>query len=295
MKKSTVFIKGGFGNQLFQLSFAHFLKQNKFKVDINTKFLKDDGYNTPRRLILPLDLFGFKEQNFISKNIFNIFERINRSNKFKKTFSFMSDYKFSTDKENIFTENKNRYFFNGYWKDLNYINPTKEIIIESLSKNLIIKNGFEESYDNKTALIHVRRGDFLRDERQLNISYYEKSLDYMRSQNINKLHVFTDDKDWVLNQKLFESVEKIVSQKSGNEKKFVERGINSIDDKEETIKTFSSMLKYNNFVLSNSSFSFWAAFLKSTIKSKVTIPDPMFRNEERKNIYLENWKLIINE
>jgi len=207
----------------------------------------------------------------------------------------MSDYKFSTDKENIFTENKNRYFFNGYWKDLNYINPTKEIIIESLSKNLIIKNGFEESYDNKTALIHVRRGDFLRDERQLNISYYEKSLDYMRSQNINKLHVFTDDKDWVLNQKLFESVEKIVSQKSGNEKKFVERGINSIDDKEETIKTFSSMLKYNNFVLSNSSFSFWAAFLKSTIKSKVTIPDPMFRNEERKNIYLENWKLIINE
>ena len=38
--------KGGFGNQLFQLSFANFLKQNDFNVSINMKFLKDDGYST---------------------------------------------------------------------------------------------------------------------------------------------------------------------------------------------------------------------------------------------------------
>ena len=55
------------------------------------------------------------------------------------------------------------------------------------------------------------------------------------------------------------------------------------------------MLKYKNFVISNSSFSFWAAFLQSNSSSIVTIPNPMFRDEIRENIYLENWKLISNK
>ena len=77
MKKHTVFLKGGFGNQLFQLSFAKYLQLNGLDVDINLSFLKDDGYSTPRRLIIPLDFFDLKEQNFYSKIeflFFNIFK-----------------------------------------------------------------------------------------------------------------------------------------------------------------------------------------------------------------------------
>ena len=55
------------------------------------------------------------------------------------------------------------------------------------------------------------------------------------------------------------------------------------------------MLRYNHFVLSNSSYSFWAAFLKSSENSVITIPDPMFKNEERTNIFLENWNLVENK
>ena len=290
-----VFLKGGFGNQLFQLSFANFLKQNDFNVSINMKFLKDDGYSTPRNLTLPLKLFGFDEPNFIPKNIFNLLERINRSNKFEKFSFLMDEYRFTTDKDSFLGSDKKKYFFNGYWKNLNYINFSKQYIITSLSKNPIMKNGFDESLGIDTALIHVRRGDFLRDNRQLNIKYYEESIEFMKKKDIKKFHIFTDDDEWVSNQKIFENCEKIISQKSGKEKKFLERGINSIDDRNETIETFASMLKYKNFVISNSSFSFWAAFLQSNSSSIVTIPNPMFRDEIRDNIYLENWKLISNK
>ena len=82
-----------------------------------------------------------------------------------------------------------------------------------------MKNGFDESLGNDTALIHVRRGDFLRDNRQLNIKYYEESIEFMKKKDIKKFHIFTDDDEWVSNQKIFENCEKIISQKSGKEKK----------------------------------------------------------------------------
>ena len=54
------------------------------------------------------------------------------------------------------------------------------------------------------------------------------------------------------------------------------------------------MLSYQNFVIGNSSYSFWAAYLGSSTDSVVTIADPMFRDEQRQNIYLDRWYLIPN-
>ena len=36
--------------------------------------------------------------------------------------------------------------------------------------------------------------------------------------DIKKFHIFTDDDEWVSNQKIFENCEKIISQKSGKKK-----------------------------------------------------------------------------
>ena len=63
MKKAVIFIKGGFGNQLFQIAYAIYLKQKKYKVNVNTSFLKNDGYSTPRHMILSPEFFGLKKQN----------------------------------------------------------------------------------------------------------------------------------------------------------------------------------------------------------------------------------------
>ena len=70
MKKAVVFLKGGFGNQLFQISFSHYLEQEGFKVSINLDKLNDYDDQTPRQLILPLSLFGLKKQSYFSKKYF---------------------------------------------------------------------------------------------------------------------------------------------------------------------------------------------------------------------------------
>ena len=72
MEKAIVYLKGGFGNQLFQLSFANYLRSNGVNVKINLKFFRNLGDNTPRELILPLSFFDFKSQNYFSKKIFDV-------------------------------------------------------------------------------------------------------------------------------------------------------------------------------------------------------------------------------
>ena len=46
MKKAVVFIKGGFGNQLFQLSFANYIREMQYDVKINNYFLSQKNQNT---------------------------------------------------------------------------------------------------------------------------------------------------------------------------------------------------------------------------------------------------------
>lgn len=295
MKKHTVFLKGGFGNQLFQLSFAKYLVQSGKDVDINLSFLGDDGFSTPRSLIIPLDHFDFKEQNFYHKIEFLFFNKLYKSNKFKLFGSFLKNYKYTNENDKFNLKNNKKYFFNGYWKDLKYIEIAKQDILNSLLKNKEINKGYKSETDNNCAMIHVRRGDFLRDKRELSESYYINSLEIMKKNNINKFDIFTDDEKWVRRSHAFEGFNNIFPQRFGQDPAYKARGVNSLDDKTETIKTFGAMLKYNHFVLSNSSYSFWAAFLKSSENSIVTIPNPMFKNEERTNIYLENWNLVENK
>ena len=70
-KSAIVRVKGGFGNQLFQIMFANELVQKGLDVTLSTKNFKratkkgitknKNGINLERNLILPLDYFSFDE------------------------------------------------------------------------------------------------------------------------------------------------------------------------------------------------------------------------------------------
>ena len=92
MKKAVIFIKGGFGNQLFQIAYAIYLKQKKYKVNVNTSFLKNDGYSTPRHMILSPEFLDLKSK--INLKATYLFYRLNRSHKFNLFQNFLSEYKF---------------------------------------------------------------------------------------------------------------------------------------------------------------------------------------------------------
>jgi hypothetical protein len=295
MKKAVVFIKGGFGNQLFQFAFANYLKINNYKVTLNTDLFRVIGTSTPRELTIPINNFGFKEQSSISKQILKtgmIFEANNKIRSSKLHLLF-KDYKYTKNNQDILTLDAKRLFFNDYWKDMKYIDASKRSMINSLKKNEIINSGFKES--NDFAMIHVRRGDFVKDDRHLNIDFYKKGLQMIKSNKINiKYDIFTDDYDWVSRQSIFQDAENIFGQKSIKNDNSKIDGIDAMDDKDETIETFSRMLRYKHFIVGNSSFAFWAAYLKSNEDSTVVVPNPWFRNHPHPTLKKNKWCVIEN-
>ena len=125
-------------------------------------------------------------------------------------------------------------------------------------------------------MVHIRRQDYLKLGHDLNEEYYINALTKAKSL-IKDFHfdVFTDDEEWVKSKLIFHDSKNIYSPKTINENKF------------QIIDTFSKMLKYQNFIIANSSFSYMAAHLGSTKTSKVLYPKPWFRNKD-KNISIDS-------
>ena len=281
MEKAIVYLKGGFGNQLFQLSFANYLRSNGVNVKINLEFFRNLGDNTPRELILPLSFFDFKSQNYFSKKIFDVNIFLANSSLINKLQldSIFENFRFTKDDEGLSKISSKTGYFDGYWKSMKYIDFSSEFIFDSISKNENINKGLNGS--SELAMVHVRRGDFVDNGWDLDINYYEKSLNGLDKKI--KFDIFTDDPKWVKSKKIFKNAENIYSKN------------NQLDnEKIDTILTFSEMLKYKHFIVGNSSFAFWAAYLKSDINSYVTVPDPWFKNHNHPVLRKTNWHTIKN-
>jgi len=271
-KYGFVRVLGGFGNQLFQLCFANYLKENDFEVIINKKIL-DKVFNeknpviTQRPLILPLSYFGFNSTNVYQDTLLNT-EKLPLAKNLITTFT----------ENNIDLSRATKYnVFNGYWQYGKYLHSNKTFLRKSLSKNKQLKEGIESKLSDGSVALHVRRSDYLSINQNLYNSFYEQALLTMQKKVSNfNYSVFTDDLDWVKNNKLFNDANKIHSSE------------NLLDD-------FYNMLLNQHFVVGNSTFSLMAAFIKEEKDTKVIVANPWFRGEENKNFIKDNWIKIPNE
>jgi hypothetical protein len=271
-KYGFVRILGGFGNQLFQLCFANYLKENDFEVVINKKIL-DKVFNeknpviTRRPLILPLSYFGFNSTNVYQDTLLNI-EKLPLAKNLITTFT----------ENNIDLSRATKYnVFNGYWQYGKFLHGNKTFLRKSLSNNKQLKEGIESKLSDGSVALHVRRSDYLLINQNLYNSFYEQALLTMQKKVNNfNYSVFTDDLDWVKNNKLFNDANKIHSSE------------NLLDD-------FYNMLLNQHFVVGNSTFSLMAAFIKEEADTKVIVANPWFRGEENRNFIKDNWIKIPNE
>ena len=72
MKKCAIVdVKGGLGNQLFTISFAQYLKNNDYKVFVDTSFY-NSSHDYPRELYIDIEKFGFTRINSKSDKIFKL-------------------------------------------------------------------------------------------------------------------------------------------------------------------------------------------------------------------------------
>jgi len=154
-----------------------------------------------------------------------------------------------------------------------------------IKKQFEIKDEFIELVTEKypsiksSISIHIRRGDYLNQPNHhpvLPESYYNSILEEV-SDNYDNVYVFTDDKIW--------AKEKFTTDK------FIIPDFEYDDD----LLSFVLLCQSKDFVISNSSYSWWAAWLSDNLDKKVYCPTndrwfgPSYSNLDTKDLLPDNW------
>lgn len=257
-------LSGGFGNHLFQYSFALNLK--KFGVRVYLYNQENKKYFDPKDFGLKkLNLFYIIILNFLKK-----FESFNKKYKILTSHEIMEN---KLDFQNLFKDKK-IISFNGYFQDYNSSIENLQFI-----KNIIFDHlNIENSKTNKT-LLHVRRSDYVDNNENLDLKYYREALNYCKK-NIKdfRYDIFTDDYEWVIKQDIFQDAN------------YVENSQNISKRNEDDVwDTFSKMLLYDNFIIANSTFSWWAALIKSNNQSIIIQPEPFFKAFNNARLKVPEW------
>jgi len=282
-------IKGGFGNQLFQFAFANSLKEQGYKVKVRTdfynQFQKNKGYeNTYRSLILSEKYFGFKKTGKIFNSFIDWNHKINESKKIKNLFGNFKNPFFIKLKDSNYSEsliNKKIIHLDGYWQNMDNLISQKDFLINSLSKNPKIKKSLENIPSKSSAMLIVRRGDYIKTGEDLNEDFYKTCIKYLESKVKNlKLNIFTDDVEWVKSKDLFSFVNKIYGPE---------------EESERVIDLFSVMLNHHHFVIANSTFSLMAAVLNEKNDSLILVANPWFKNKDHIKLTKNSWIKIDNK
>ena len=263
------FLYGGVGNQLFQyfLLYGH-------TEDFETSELFLDNYKTHNSNIK--QLLNIKEvpkialEVSVTKKIFQNIQRV--MIKIFCAINLASWIGVKTDGSNNLFSNKKTDFF-GYWHDLNLFEPHRQKIIEAdwaYNIRFLEANNRNDVLADNTFVLHIRKGDYLVGKNKkifadLDAKFYIDGLASLRGK-FDKLIICTDDKGWV-DHHLIDSLSCfcdniVMSSHYGC--------TNWVDD-------FLLMRFSRNLIISNSTFSWWAAFLND---NNVYYPRRWYINED---------------
>ena len=245
-KKQIVKVYGGLGNQLFQYSFALYLrKYSKKEILLDTNEFSYIKHHSG----LELDKLIFDE--FKSISIFNHLKYRLLKSLFKHKYYQQNSN--DINKLPSVEEFKNFEYLDGYWQTYSMINLIKEELLKSLRPSEL--NGVE--INEKSVGVHIRRGDYLNSKEiysgNCNTEYYKSAVEILEEKIVNpQFYIFSDDIPWC--KKNFEFIKN---------KKFVDFNSSSFED-------FTLLLKFRNKIISNSTFSWWASMLNNNSNIVIT-------------------------
>jgi hypothetical protein len=274
---NIVKITDGLGNQMFQYAFARSLQANLGKaVYLDTRFInnedaairKEDNKYWSRKIDIRkygLDNFQItlpEADNSILKHwdyLWNIGSPKNKIYELKKNgFGF---WKYADeDKSGIKIKPLLPTYYKGYFFDLKYYDDIKATLQKEfvLSKKIVLPAELKSILKKENSVsVHIRRGDFLKVNRDISQKdYYPKALDLM-SQKVNDpvYLVFSDDIEWVRDNLKIDSQAVYVSEMG-------------FQDCEELM----IMKHCRHNIIANSTFSYWAAYLNSNPNKTVICP-----------------------
>lgn len=277
---------GGLGNQLFEYAFARTIQiKTNQKICISTyEITYHDKKRIPtlRKFRLP-DSVCFTEKklpwyvhrrNYISKILRKVLEK-----KFFEYYQKRGSYIWYSE-EFIKTEQnfKDNIYIGGYWQSEKYFKDAVNDIREEIIPQKISKKNMElvkKIESEKSICLHIRRGDYVGSPYQVcTVEYYNKAIELIRQYLDTTIYIFSDDVQWVKENIC------ILGKK------------NFVEDKNPDYIDLYLMSKCHSFIISNSTFSWWAQELGSQ-KDKIVIAPNRWHTEKKcESIYLESWKLV---
>jgi len=271
----VVKISSGFGNQLFQYAFALYLKKEGYEdVCLDQSAFK---YFTPQRtsgidLISELPTVHDRRIYYRYRSfLFNIGKFFFQLNPFVKLV---------TEKTLKFPIKGRFVFFDGFWQTDKYINQlgdwescfhAKDAVPEYIDR-------MAATMENVHAIsLHVRRGDYFSEgyvDRYgvCDVAYYEKALNLLTEGLTNyKIYIFSDEPEWV--------------------KDNLHLPTNHVFVEKEELHPYWHiwlMSRCRDHIISNSSFSWWGAYMGKHPEKRVVAPIEWLKGH-KETIALSDW------
>lgn len=286
-KKGTVIVKiwGGLGNQLFLYAYARTMKEIGYdvKIDKQTFYERDFDKVVAKRQYL-LDKFNItlKETRtnwFTERLIYTGRGRVWNKlrsiyKKHDKTNFIDAGVPADTFKGELFYLPKGKSYIQGYLQNDRYFRDIRHILVEEFT----LKNRLDAVPASNSVSIHVRRGDYMGIPvfRVLGMDYYNAAMAEMdRRLETPIYYIFSDDTTWIRDNFPKDERHIIVADKY------------KFSDVEEMV----FMSRCSSQIISNSTFSYWAAWLNPNSYKTVIAPDVWFNNGQKKGerILPESW------
>jgi len=249
-------LQGGLGNQMFQIAAAHALALRNNDIS---------GFDFNQ-------CFTPQQGHTSNKYRDNIFKKIN----IVSQYNYVGVYN-----EPSFSYNElpyvNDMLLNGSFQSekyfIDYKNEVINLFIDELNNEFI--DEYLKQYSLPITSVHVRRGDYINNanfHKPCSIEYYKKAMDIIG----DSIFIFiSDDINWVKDN--FKG-DNIVYSPFKSE----------IDD-------LILMVKSDNNIIANSSFSWWGAYLNFSDNKKVIGPEEWFGPagyKDTQDVIPENWLKI---
>lgn len=177
-----------------------------------------------------------------------------------------------------YTKYQGECYISGYFQSPGYFSSIREILLEEFQlkqESSLAYLKIKMQIDGKDSIaIHVRRGDYVDTGVNLPWEYYRKAIGYMEEKLTGPVYyIFSDEISWV-KEKLGTGVNIVYVNEAGN-----------MTDCEE----LSLMSKCRHFIISNSSFSWWGAWLGTYQEKIVVVPAHWTRGNEIRDVILQEW------
>lgn len=279
-------LKGGLGNQMFQYAVARSMAKDRHNILIDLSFLKKNNVSIGSFTARKFELNLFKNIRFKFINRFALNFYLSNSG-ILKVLRILLQYKkvyVINDESEQYEDGHNIIYIDGYFQNPLLFDSIRAILLKDFSFPVLPKyiNNLAKLIESKNAVsIHVRRGDYLNQENNdyhglLPISYYKSAVEKIIELNKEScFFIFSDDSEWCkLNFSFIENEKYFISDKNNP---------NWIDLKLMTL--------CKHFIIANSSFSWWGAWLSEHDYKTVIAPRNWYKNRPSK-IVPKEWITI---